>query len=107
MFRQLGIEVLGCVENMSYFIGDDGKEYDLFGKGGAELMAMQMGVPFLGGVPINTALRLNADAGDPTANFTGDDTLAQELDGVCGKLLDQVRAFTLSDAAQQPTLNIR
>jgi len=39
MFEQLGIGVLGVVENMSYFIGDDGKEYDIFGKGGAAEMA--------------------------------------------------------------------
>lgn len=43
MFEQLGIGVLGVVENMSYFIGDDGKEYDLFGRGGAERMAQRLG----------------------------------------------------------------
>ncbi len=69
MFQQLNIDVLGVVENMSYFIGDDGKEYDIFGRGGAEMMAQRMGLPFLGAVPINMALRANSDAGDPTANF--------------------------------------
>jgi ATP-binding protein involved in chromosome partitioning len=69
MFQQLSIEVLGVVENMSYFVGDDGKEYDIFGRGGAEQMAQRMGLPFLGHVPINMALRANSDAGDPSANF--------------------------------------
>ena len=78
MFRQLGIDVLGVVENMSYFIGNDRVEYDIFGRGGAEMLAQQQGVPFLGAVPINMRLRTNCDAGDPTANFTGDDKLAEE-----------------------------
>jgi len=69
MFQQLQIPVLGVVENMSYFIGDDGKEYDIFGRGGAQRMAQRLGLPFLGAVPIVMALRENSDGGDPTANF--------------------------------------
>ena len=38
-------------------VGDDGKEYDIFGRGGAEAMARDMNVPLLGTIPINTALR--------------------------------------------------
>ena len=37
MFEQLGVPILGVVENMSHFVGDDGKEYDLFGRGGASV----------------------------------------------------------------------
>ncbi|MEM9882051.1 MAG: Mrp/NBP35 family ATP-binding protein [Planctomycetota bacterium] len=106
MFRQLRIEVLGLVENMSYFIGDDGKEYDLFGRGGAEMLARSAGVPFLGAVPINTNLRRNADAGDPTANFTGDDTLAAELEAVTRALVRQVGVHVMSGAAAGPTLTV-
>lgn len=90
MFRQLGVEVLGLVENMSYFIGDDGKEYDIFGKGGAEKLALETGVPFLGGVPINTALRKNSDSGDPHANFA-DGALSRDLLSVSRALQLQVR----------------
>ncbi|WP_428389754.1 Mrp/NBP35 family ATP-binding protein [Mucisphaera sp.] len=106
MFRQMRIEVLGVVENMSYFIGDDGKEYDIFGKGGAELMAQQAGVPFLGQIPINTAIRYNADAGDPTANFTADDQLASELTAVTDKFAAQVSMHLMSEAADRPTLSV-
>lgn len=106
MFRQLNVEVLGLVENMSYFIGDDGKEYDIFGKGGAEMLAQQAGVPFLGAVPINMNLRRNADAGDPTANFTGDDQLAEELDRVTRATVHQVSVHLMSGAAAGPTLTI-
>ncbi len=105
MFRQLRVEVLGLVENMSYFVGDDGKEYDLFGRGGAEMLATQAGVPFLGGVPINTNLRRNADAGDPTANFTNDDQLASDLERVVEKFLQQVNVVSLEQTG--PTLTVR
>ncbi|MEM7624889.1 MAG: Mrp/NBP35 family ATP-binding protein [Planctomycetota bacterium] len=106
MFRQLKIEVLGLVENMSYFIGDDGKEYDIFGKGGAEMLAQQSGVPFLGAVPINLNLRRNGDAGDPTANFTGDDQLARELDALTRATVHQVSVSLMSGDQARPTLTI-
>ncbi len=106
MFRQLGITVLGLVENMSYFIGDDGKEYDIFGKGGAQMLAQQMGIPFLGAVPINTALRRNCDAGDPHANFTGDDKLAAELQTIVTALGQQVEIHLMSGEADAPSLTI-
>lgn len=106
MFQTLNIEVLGVVENMSYFIGDDGKEYDIFGRGGAELMAQQMGVPFLGTIPINMALRLNSDVGDPTANFTSSDSLAKELETVTKNLAGQVSVAAMSGKYMKPTLNV-
>ena len=104
MFQQLGVDVLGIVENMSYFIGDDGKEYDLFGKGGAEVLAQRMGLPYLGAIPINTALRKNGDAGDPVANYEHDDQLAAELNAMvrATKREVDVRAATVS----LPTLNV-
>jgi ATP-binding protein involved in chromosome partitioning len=70
MFTQLGIDLLGVVENMSFFVGDDGKEYDLFGRGGAQLMAQRLGIPFLGALPITISLRENSDRGEPARNFT-------------------------------------
>ncbi|MEX0654570.1 MAG: Mrp/NBP35 family ATP-binding protein [Phycisphaeraceae bacterium] len=106
MFQQLGVHVLGIVENMSYFIGDDGKEYDIFGRGGAKTMAEQMGVPFLGTVPINMRLRENCDTGDPTANFTGDDKLAEELTTVSQKLAGQVQVLSMAGDLDAPSLNI-
>ncbi len=105
MFRELQIGVLGVVENMSYFIGDDGKEYDIFGKGGAQQMADSMEVPFLGHIPINTALRRNSDAGDPSANFD-DAQLGGELQNVVRNLAGQISVKALSGAAGQPTLTV-
>ncbi|QQE11969.1 Mrp/NBP35 family ATP-binding protein [Planctomycetota bacterium] len=89
MFQQLDINILGVVENMSYFIGDDGVEYDIFGRGGAEMMAQANAVPFLGSIPINMNLRKNSDAGNPSANFD-EGKLESELMNVAKQLKNQV-----------------
>lgn len=110
MFQQLNIDVLGVVENMSYFVGDDGKVYDIFGRGGAETMAQRLGVPFLGSVPITMALRENSDRGDPVRNFTGSDEAGHRLAGAVNSLLAnleaQVALASLRKGVTRPTLNI-
>jgi ATP-binding protein involved in chromosome partitioning len=106
MFQQLGVEVLGVVENMSYFIGDDGKEYDLFGRGGAETMASGMNIPFLGSVPIHMDLRANCDAGTPIANWEGNETLAGQLDALVQRLAAQISIASHAGRLVQPTLSV-
>jgi ATP-binding protein involved in chromosome partitioning len=92
MYQQLNVDVLGIVENMSYFIAPDtGKEYDLFGKGGAAKAADKLKVPFLGSIPINVAIRLAGDQGTPTTMFdepqgnVGDAIMAV-VDGLVGQV---------------------
>ncbi len=106
MFQSLGVDVIGVVENMSYFIGDDGKEYDLFGRGGAEMMAQRMGLPFLGTLPIHTELRVNSDSGDASANFTGNPVLASELERLVDQLEKQVAIASQRRNAGTPTLTV-
>ena len=110
MFQQLGVEILGVVENMSHFVGDDGKVYDLFGRGGAEMMAQRLGVPFLGAVPITTSLRRNCDSGDPTANFEGKDEAGTRLTTALTDLVSavegQVAMASLRTGRSRPTLTI-
>ena len=67
MFQQLGINLLGIVENMSYFIPPDmpEKSYDLFGSGGGERTASELQVPLLGCIPLEIALREGGDNGIP------------------------------------------
>jgi ATP-binding protein involved in chromosome partitioning len=105
MFEQLQITVLGVVENMSYFIGDDGKEYDIFGRGGAMRMAQNMDVPYLGGIPISMPLRENCDNGDPSANFA-DEKLAPDLDHVVRSLAGQISMKVLGGVDQPPSLTV-
>ncbi len=110
MFQQLRIDVLGVVENMSYFVGDDGKEYDLFGRGGAQVMAQRTGVPFLGAIPITMALRENSDLGEPTANFTDPSPrgreLASALERLTQNLEGQVALAALRSGVKTPSLTI-
>jgi ATP-binding protein involved in chromosome partitioning len=106
MFQQLDVAVLGIVENMSYFIADDGKTYDLFGRGGAEMLAQEMSLPFLGAVPIHMELRVNCDAGTPLRNWESDSTLAAELDRIAQNLAAQVSIAAMAGASTSPTLTI-
>jgi len=69
MFQQLEVEILGVIENMSYFVCEHGTSYDIFGRGGARAMAQEMGLAFLGEVPIDVRLREHSDAGRPFDNF--------------------------------------
>ncbi|HEX6596806.1 MAG TPA: Mrp/NBP35 family ATP-binding protein [Acidimicrobiales bacterium] len=63
--RKVNLSVRGVIENMSWFTGDDGKRYEIFGSGGGQLLAEQLGVPLLGRVPLVTALREGGDVGAP------------------------------------------
>lgn len=70
MFRKVKIPVLGLIENMSSFLcPDNGKEYDIFGKGGAKQYATDDGIDFLGDVPINIDMRKRGDAGEMVRNL--------------------------------------
>jgi ATP-binding protein involved in chromosome partitioning len=107
MFQQLGVAVLGLIENMSFFVCDHGTEYDIFGRGGAAEMARSMELPFLGAVPIHVSLRRHCDAGTPDQCFEGESPLARELTAVCGALAAQISIVTHSGRLIQPTLSVR
>jgi ATP-binding protein involved in chromosome partitioning len=65
MAEKVNLDVLGVIENMSWFRGDDGKRYEIFGSGGGEALATKLGVPLLGRIPLLPALREGGDAGRP------------------------------------------
>jgi len=73
MFRQMGIKLLGIVENMSYFIAPDtGNRYDIFGHGGAQKAAKDLDIEFLGEVPLVIDIRKGSDAGEPVVATSPD-----------------------------------
>lgn len=90
MFQQLNAPILGMIENMSYFANPDGSSSDIFGRGGAELAAKKLRLPFLGALPLFTELRINSDAGEPTKNFTGDPRLRDALEQIVQTLAGRV-----------------
>src|SRR3546814_11007075 len=65
MSQKVNLEVKGVIENMSWFTGDDGKRYDIFGDGGGEDLAERLGAPLLGQVPLVRELRSGGDTGRP------------------------------------------
>jgi ATP-binding protein involved in chromosome partitioning len=65
MARKVNLTVKGVIENMSWFTGDDGKRYELFGAGGGDELAERLGAPLLGQVPLLPELREGGDSGRP------------------------------------------
>jgi ATP-binding protein involved in chromosome partitioning len=67
MAAQVDQEVIGVVENMSWFTGDDGKRYELFGQGGGAALAEELAVPLMAQIPLLPAMREGADEGRPVS----------------------------------------
>ena len=65
MFDKTGVKILGLIDNMSYFKGDDNKEYKIFGESGVEKTAKEFNKEFLGHIPIHQDLRSSVDNGHP------------------------------------------
>ena len=86
MAEKTGLKVAGVVENMSYFRGDDGKEYRIFGEGGGRTLADKLSVPLLGEIPIDPELRRCADIGAPVVLQAPDTEAAQRLDEAAKEL---------------------
>jgi ATP-binding protein involved in chromosome partitioning len=90
MIRRLNIPLLGLVENMSYFVAPDtGKRYDIFGHGGAARAAAGMGMPFLGEVPLDMAIRETSDAGKPVMAGDPDGPQAQAFRAIAREILSR------------------
>ncbi|HSZ58710.1 MAG TPA: Mrp/NBP35 family ATP-binding protein [Tepidisphaeraceae bacterium] len=104
MFEQLKSPILGLIENMSYFVAADGSEHDIFGRGGTEKAAQQLGVPYLGAIPMFTELRVNSDHGQPEWNFTTNPRLRDALESVVRHLAGEVSKRNLQSAG--PTLTV-
>ncbi len=87
MFRRVNIEVLGMVENMSYFICPECQaRHDIFGSGGAKQKAVELNIPFLGEVPLNIGMRILGDLGKVGASFD-DEGSRPYLEQICLNLV--------------------
>ncbi len=87
MFRKVDVPVLGIIENMSYFACPKcGERTDIFGHGGAKLEAERLGLPFLGGVPLDMEIRVRSDEGRPI--------VATDPEGVHARIYREIAANT-------------
>jgi ATP-binding protein involved in chromosome partitioning len=76
MAEKVDLQVIGVVENMSWFTGDDGTRYELFGSGGGEELAEELGVPLLARIPLVPQLREGGDVGRPIVAVDPDGEVA-------------------------------
>jgi ATP-binding protein involved in chromosome partitioning len=97
MFQQLGANILGIVENMSYFIPPDlpDRRYDLFGSGGGEKAAKELGVPLLGCVPLEISLRQGGDQGLPIVIAEPESASAKALTAIAQQIAAKVSVAAL------------
>jgi ATP-binding protein involved in chromosome partitioning len=102
MATKVNLKVHAVIENMSWFTGDDGKRYELFGAGGGQLLADKLGVPLAGQVPLVPALRQGGDEGIPV--------VAADPGGEAASAFAHLADFVVANAPKQiyrPELTIR
>jgi ATP-binding protein involved in chromosome partitioning len=87
MAQKVNQEVVGVVENMSWFTGDDGVRYPIFGSGGGEALAGELGVPLLGQIPLVPALREAADEGQPAGVAAPGSEVAEAFEALAERLV--------------------
>jgi ATP-binding protein involved in chromosome partitioning len=86
MAAKVELDVIGVIENMSWFTGDDGRRYELFGAGGGRELADRLEVPLLGQVPLVPALREGGDEGAPIVVAHPDDEAAVAFRAIAARL---------------------
>jgi ATP-binding protein involved in chromosome partitioning len=95
MFTKVNVPVLGIVENMSYFLCPHcGTRSDIFGHGGARREAEQLGVPFLGEVPLHMDIRATSDAGTPLVDSEPDSDHANVYRAIAAAIKDRLKIAT-------------
>ena len=93
MFRKVNVPLLGIIENMSHFLCTDcGSRHDIFGHGGAAAEAEKLGVPFLGEVPLEMAIRATSDDGTPIVASQPNSQHAAHYQKIAERLLTQLEA---------------
>ena len=86
MFDKTGVKILGLIDNMSYFKGDDGKDYKIFGESGVEKTAKEFNKEFLGSLPIHQDLRSSADKGKPLTHSNPDHEVSKLFKNIAEKI---------------------
>ena len=90
MAQKVNLEVKGIIENMSWFTGDDGTRYEIFGAGGGQELAERIGVPLLGRVPLVPELREGSDTGRPIASEAPESEAAAAFDEIARAIIEDL-----------------
>jgi ATP-binding protein involved in chromosome partitioning len=91
LFQQLNVPILGIIENMSYFVCPHcGKRSDIFSSGGGRKAGQDLGVPFLGEIPLDMNLRVSGDEGEPFLLKFPDSEISQIFAQIAGNLARQI-----------------
>lgn len=106
MFRELNVPILGVVENMSYLELPDGTRMDIFGQGGGEKLAKSAGVPFLGSIPMDPAVRIGSDQGSPIVLAQPESAVAAAFTALAEDLAARLSVAALQNNQQGFTLNV-
>jgi ATP-binding protein involved in chromosome partitioning len=91
MAEKVKLPVKGIIENMSWFTGDDGKHYEIFGEGGGALLAADLGVPLLGQLPLLPALREGGDNGRPITAVDPDSEAAKAFHEIARRIATELK----------------
>jgi ATP-binding protein involved in chromosome partitioning len=93
MFDRVRIRTLGLIENMSYFVCPGCSErHEIFSSGGGERAARDLEIPFLGRIPIDTAVRASGDEGRPVVAAAPESESARAFSAIAGELRDRARS---------------
>ena len=99
MFKELQVPILGVVENMSYLQLPDGQKMEVFGKGGGMQLASMAGVPFLGGIPMESEVREGGDGGVPIVVSKPESPAAMALRNLAGQIAAQLSVSALGSSS--------
>jgi ATP-binding protein involved in chromosome partitioning len=91
MAAKVNMKVRGVIENMSWFTGDDGKRYELFGSGGGRLLADELDVPLLAQIPLTNQLREGGDVGRPIAAVAPDSESGRIFADLARRIAEDLR----------------
>jgi ATP-binding protein involved in chromosome partitioning len=90
MAEKVNLEVKGVIENMSWFTGDDGTRYEIFGAGGGDELAERLGKPLLGKVPLVPELREGSDTGRPIVVSSPESEAAAAFDEIARAIVEDL-----------------
>ncbi len=99
MAAKVNLPVKGIIENMSWFTGDDGKRYEIFGSGGGQALADDLGVPLLGKLPLVQELREGGDNGNPITVADPSSEMAQSFQEIARRIATELKPKKIFSSA--------